>query len=123
YTYYRLQILENLKSSNPSQVEVAVPGGAAGGIRQMAIGAPTLDSGQEYVIFLWTSRSGLTQIIGLSQGLFRAMQTESGDAVLVRPAAEDLMLDAAGKIVDDRAVSMRLADLRTEIQSALGAGK
>ena len=123
YTYYQLQVLENLKSNSARQVEVAVPGGAAGGIRQMAVGAPTLSPGREYVIFLWTGRSGMTQIIGLSQGLFGVAHTQAGDTVLMRRAASELMLDPAGKIVKDQPASMRLADLRGEIRSALGAEK
>src|SRR5271166_6609582 len=63
-TYYQLQVLEGWKSA-VTQTEVAIPGGAVGGLRQMAAGSPTLKIGDEYVIFLWTSRTGLTQIIGL----------------------------------------------------------
>ena len=57
--------------------EVAVPGGVVNGIRQIVAGAPELKPGQEYVLFLWTSRSGLTQVIGLSQGLFKLSEEGS----------------------------------------------
>src|SRR5580704_11820147 len=76
YTYYRLHVLETARALeaakvNPGQdIEVAVPGGSVNGVRQVAIGAPELNAGAEYVVFLWTGKSGLTQIIGLSQGLF-----------------------------------------------------
>jgi hypothetical protein len=120
YTYYQVQILETLKAGGTAATVVAVPGGTAKGVRQMAAGAPTLNAGQEYILFLWTSRSGMTQIIGLSQGLFVAMQSEAGDTVLVRPAASELMLDQAGRVVADHGVTMKLADLKTEIQKALG---
>lgn len=119
YTYYQLQIEENVAGTAAS--EVAVPGGAAKGLRQMAAGAPTLVSGQDYVIFLWTSGSGLTQVIGLSQGLFNVMQDSSGNAVLVRPAASSPMLNASGDVVSDQAVTIKLNDLKTEIQNIRGA--
>jgi hypothetical protein len=122
YTHYQFQILETLKSGAGPFAEVAVPGGVAGGLREMVPGAPTLTVGQEYVIFLWTSRSGLTQVIGLSQGLFNVLQDAAGNAVLVRPAAPGLMLDRAGHVVDDAAVTMKLSDLRTEVQKILGPG-
>jgi len=86
-------------------------------------GAPSLNVGQEYVIFLWTSRSGLTQVIGLSQGLLSVKQTESGDAVLIRPAASDLMLDKNGHVVSDNTLMMQLSELRARIQRVLGVGK
>src|SRR5258708_22469310 len=71
YTVYHFETLESLKATDDSRTtDVAVPGGVAGGIRQVVAGAPSLRVGNEYVLFLWTSRSGLTQIIGLSQGGF-----------------------------------------------------
>lgn len=120
YTTYQLQVEETLAGpANESQV--AVPGGTAKGLRQMAAGAPTLTPGQEYVIFLWTSASGLTQVIGLSQGLFTVMQDSAGNAVLVRAAATSPMLDQSGNVVTDQPVTMKLSDLKTEIQKVRGA--
>jgi hypothetical protein len=125
YTYYQLQVIENMKSAPTSSMTqslaVAVPGGVAGGIRQMVAGAPALATGQEYVIFLWTSKSGLTQVIGLSQGLFAVTQNSAGAAVIVRPASISMMLNQSGQVVTDQPVSMTLTALRSEIQSVLGA--
>jgi len=119
YTYYQFQVLEALKSGG-ALTQVAVPGGIANGLREMVPGAPGMTTGQEYVIFLWTSKSGLTQVIGLSQGLFNILQDTSGNAVLVRPAASGLVLDHDGNVVNDTAVSMKLSDLRVEVQKVLG---
>lgn len=123
YTYYQLQVLETLKG-NPSgpQIEVAVPGGSAKGLRQPVAGAPALAAGGEYVIFLWTSRSGLTQVIGLSQGLYRVLPDSTGSANLVRPATTETMLDKNGKVVTDQAVTLKWTDVRTHIRQKLGAG-
>jgi hypothetical protein len=125
YTFYQIQILEVVKSSGASaqQMEVAVPGGSAKGVRQMVAGAPALQTNAEYVLFLWTSRSGLTQVIGLSQGLFSALYDSAGNAILVRPAASETMLDANGNPVSDPAVKLRWSDLRSRIRQDLGAGK
>jgi hypothetical protein len=123
YTYYQLQVRESWKPAGAQRLEVAVPGGTAGGFRQTAPGAPSLKMGGEYVIFLWTSRSGLTQVIGLSQGLFSVIEDASGDPVLARPAAAATMLDPSGKIVNDHAVTMTLGSLRSQIQQVLAAGK
>jgi len=124
YTYYQLQVIENMKpptSNMPQSLAVAVPGGVAGGVRQMVAGAPVLASGQEYVIFLWTSKSGLTQVIGLSQGLFAVTGNSAGVAVIVRPASISMMLNQSGQVVTDQPVSMSLTALRSEIQSVLGS--
>ena len=114
YTYFQLQVLETWKASPQNATEVAVPGGAVDGIRQSVNGAPELKTGQEYVLFLWTSRSGLTQVIGLSQGRFSVL----GDMVQ-RPPASELMLDRSGRPVEDRAVRLSIQDLRTQVLQSL----
>jgi len=126
YTYYTLQVIETLKSSSTQQsssqpTQVAIPGGVARGLRQMVAGAPVLTNGQEYVIFLWTSKSGLTQIIGLSQGLFVVTQDSNGNPVLARAASTGLMLNQSGQPVTDLPVTMSLGALKTEIQTVLGS--
>jgi hypothetical protein len=121
YTYFQLQVLENWKGQTIT--EVALPGGVADGVRQSVNGAPELKLGQEYVLFLWTSRSGLTQVIGLSQGLFKLSGEGSGGVVAQRPAASELMLSPSGIPVDDHAVSMQLSDLRASVLKTLRASK
>jgi hypothetical protein len=130
YTYFELQVIETWKAAGPTgqpTTEVAVPGGAFDGIRQSVTGAPELKPGQEYVLFLWTSRSGLTQVIGLSQGVFQLSEEGSaggkGVAVARRPSASELMLNRSGLPVDDRAVNMPLQDLRTHVRQALASAK
>jgi hypothetical protein len=81
-----------------------------------------MTNGQEYVVFLWTSKAGLTLVIGLSQGLFATTTDASGNPVLVRPAAVSQMLNASGQPVTDQPISMSLSALRSEIQTVLGAG-
>jgi len=118
YTHYQFQVTETLKAGPVQIADVAVPGGEWKGVRQLAAGSPELKAGQDYVIFLWTGRSGMTQVIGLSQGLFRVMQNENNQAVLVRGPSDSLMLDAQGRVVSDQGVTMKLSDLRTAIQKA-----
>jgi hypothetical protein len=123
FTFYQLQVLESWKSTGSQQIEVAVPGGAVGAIRQTAVGAPALNPGGEYVIFLWTSKSGLVQVLGLSQGLFMVKANTTGSPVLVRAAITDLMLDQAGQVVNPQAITMTLDDLRSRIQQVLAGMK
>ena len=124
YTVYQIEIVERWKGGGKSNpVQVAVPGGVAGGLRQMVAGAPSLRVGEHYVMFWWTSRSGLTQLIGLSQGLFNVKQSGAGEAAATRPAAGELMLDAGGHAVKDEAVSMKLSDLKAQVNRALAGEK
>ncbi|HEY6345596.1 MAG TPA: hypothetical protein VIY49_29200 [Bryobacteraceae bacterium] len=127
YTYYQFQVSQTFKPVGPAiqGLQVAVPGGAAQGIRQMVPGAPNISIGVDYVLFLWTSASsasGLTQIIGLSQGLFRMTSDPAGNAIIVRPASTEPMLDANGNAVTDQAMVFRWSDVLSQIQKAVGTG-
>ncbi len=117
YTYYRLAVLESFKGV--AQNEIAIPGGASGAYRQVVPGAPELASGQEYVIFYWTSKSGLTQVVGLSQGLFSERDDVKGNPLLLRPASPETMLNKEGKAIQDQAESLRLSDLRARVRLTL----
>jgi hypothetical protein len=111
--------MNDLKQTGILPAEVAVPGGVYGNLRQIGIGSPALTQGQDYVLFLWTARSGMTQVIGLSQGLFSLRQDGSGETVLNRPAIADQMLDKGGRPVTDTAVTMKWSDLRALILKTL----
>lgn len=118
FTVFNFETLERLKPGTPA-VEVAVPGGVAGGIRQVVAGAPTLRAGREYVMFLWTGGSGLTQLMGMSQGLFSVERPTGSDARASRAAAGEQMLDAAGRTVRDESLSMSLTELKAKIFKVL----
>jgi hypothetical protein len=119
YTYYQLNVSDILKQGAILPAEVAVPGGVYGNLRQIGIGSPKLTEGQEYVLFLWTGRSGMTQVIGLSQGMFTMTQDAAGATMLSRPAVSDQMLDKSGHAVNDVPVVMKWSDMRALIVKTL----
>jgi hypothetical protein len=114
YTHYSVQVLERWKgTSSSSRVDVAVPGGAVQKIRQTFPGAPALTQNAEYVFFLWTSPSGLTQILGLSQGLLNEQVDAGGSTQVVRGPTTEPILDSSGKPVTDSGFSMSLVEFRS----------
>jgi hypothetical protein len=114
YTHYLVQVLELWKGPAASQIDIVVPGGTADGFRQTIAGAPDLVNGQEYVMYLWTSRSGLTQVIGLSQGLF-----VSSNGMVTRPATSEHLLDARGVATVDSGMQMTLSAMKSRVTSVL----
>ena len=120
YTHYQLQVSERYKGTAQSTVDLSIPGGVANGIRQVWDGAPLLDSGAEYVIFLWTGKSGLTQVMGLTQGLFSVAQGGSKDPAVTRAASHDTMLDRnTHRAVQDETLTLALSGLKSQIAGAL----
>ncbi len=123
YTFYQGQVTNRWKGAGQASVEIAIPGGAANGLRQAFPGTPQLTEGKEYFLFLWTSKTGLTQIIGLTQGLFDITQDASGVYTVTRGATSNSMLDPrTGQLVKDQAIQMQLTDLGVRIAATLGKG-
>lgn len=119
YTCYRVAVASQWKGNNPKETEVCVPGGRFGGVVQTFSGAPKLDSGRQYLLFLWTPRGGLTQVVGLSQGVFELSSDAKGELVLRRGASHELMIDSSGKLVEDAPVSMRYREMVDRIRRTL----
>jgi hypothetical protein len=123
YTLSKVQVLERLKGADGSTVEVALPGGSQRGVRQSFSGTPELSGEREYILFLWTGKSGINHVIGLSQGLFVIAAGVNGEAVVHRAASGEVMIDPkSGRRVEDAAISMALSELRDRVDRALEGG-
>ena len=119
YTSYRLSVSATLKGTSVSTLQVAVPGGDYQGMHQAVAGSPGLQTGSEYVMFIWTAPSGSNYILGLSQGLFEVHTNASGAVVLTRGPAGTKVIDAAGSAAADNGVTLLLTNLQAKIaQSA-----
>jgi hypothetical protein len=114
FSHFQIQVTEVWKGHVGSSIDLAVPGGTFGGFQQSYSGAPLFTLGKEYVFFLWTSKNGVTQVIGLSQGLFGVNSLR-----VFRPATTEMLLDRRGHPVTDTDLVMQLSDLRTKVQAAL----
>jgi len=122
FTHYRIQVMEVLKGSASATLDVMVPGGILNGQQQVFAGAPTLATDGEYVLFLWTGRTG-TQIIGLTQGLFQLPKNATSKSYATRNATNELVLEpVTGRPVQDETLQIRLGDLKTRIAAVLGKG-
>jgi hypothetical protein len=123
YTHYTIQVTERLKGAGSNAVDVVVPGGVMNNVRQTFPGTPQLNTGDNFVFFLWTGRSGLTQIIGLTQGLFSIPKGASADPTTTRAASREVMLDAVtARQVKDETLVMSLSELRSRIANRLSGG-
>jgi hypothetical protein len=120
YTHYKLLVSETWKGS--AAPEVMIPGGVANGYRQSFPGVPALQTGAEYVLFLWKSpTTGITHVVGLSQGILNVTQQPGGSFYVSRPVIGETMLDAYGHPVRDQAVGMPLSDLKTRVSQTLAS--
>ena len=118
YTHYQIQISETLKGTKVA--EFVVQGGVANHMRQNFAGVPQFNVGDEYVFFLWTGKSGMTQIMGLTQGLFAVAQDGSADPTTTRNASHEVMLQRGTNLqVKDQTLVMTMSQLRAQIAAVL----
>jgi hypothetical protein len=119
YSHYQVQVTNTYKGTAARTWDVAVPGGAVNGVQQYFAGAPTLNAGQDYFLFLWTSKTGLTQVIGLSQGLFNVSSNSAGQLIVSRGATSETMLNSSGQIATDSGIQMTLSQMISRIQAVV----
>jgi hypothetical protein len=99
-----------------------VPGGTFNGLTQTFTGTPKFSAKDEFVLFLWVGRSGIPQIIGLSQGVFGVSNAAGNQVTVRREASTEVMLDSRGKQIRDEAVDTTLSDLKMRVSRALAGG-
>jgi hypothetical protein len=122
YSHYQIQVTNIYKGVSVGFLDLAVPGGVVNGVRQSVAGAPLLTPGQSYFLFLWTSKTGLTQVIGLSQGLFNVTTNSSGQLMVSRGATTETMLNTSGQVVTDSNIQMTMVQMQSRIQAVLAGG-
>ena len=123
YTRCSVAVTETWKGVPRSQVDFIVPGGRVRALSQTFTGTPKFNANEQYVLFLWIGRSGVPQIIGLSQGVFDVSVKIGGETTVRREATADVMLDSKGNQVRDEAVALSMSDLRRQVDRALAGGK
>lgn len=120
YTHYRIQVLDRWKGPAASEMDIVLPGGSVNGLRQTFPGMPRLAEGQEYLLFLWQSpTSGLTHVLGLSQGVFTVKSGDNGEVTASRGVNADTILDSDGRAVRQSALTLRLSDFRQRVGRAV----
>lgn len=120
YTHYKIGVSERWKGEPSAFEDVVMPGGTAADVRQVIAGTPILAQGGQYVLFLWRSHSGLTHVIGLSQGLLEVKRDSRGRLCAMRKASSEPMLEPGTHAqVKDEDISLKLNELRRRVSAAL----
>jgi hypothetical protein len=113
-----------LKGGPGSTVTVRVPGGQIGRYRNVMIGAPQLQPGEEAVLFLNASGPSIAHIFGLSQGLYRVkVDGRTGQRTVIPPVLV-ANGDAAQSVVrgDAKRRQLSLDEFATTVRQAMSGG-
>lgn len=121
YTVARVEVETSWKGAAAESIEVSSPGGVWQGMEQRFPGAPRLQNGQEYILFLWRGPSGRVQLTGFSQGVFEIYRDNAGMARVRREAvSEELLLpDGNGPQAASQQLDLPLSELDRLLRQAL----
>jgi hypothetical protein len=122
-TTVKVQVLERLKGSYSTTVDLVLPGGTVPGFRQRVTGVPELHIGEEHVFFLWTAPSGMVRLYGLAQGLLDLSTDAQGNSVVARGMVDAVLLNSRGTVVQDEPFSMKMSDFRSRLARSLDGAK
>lgn len=121
YTHYKVTVVQQWKGAAQTTLDVQIPGGAANGFRQIVPGAPQLATGQQYVLFLWTSRTGMISTLGFTEGVFNLLKDASGNVTVSQmPTTETVLSRTTGQPVNSAPLSMPLSQLVSAIAAGVG---
>ena len=113
-----------LKGGPGTTVTFRVPGGQIGRYRNVMIGAPQFQPGDEAVFFLSASGPSIAHIFGLSQGLFRvSVDARTGRRLVVPPVLVS-NTDQAQTVVrgDPARRQLSLDEFAATVRQAMSAG-
>lgn len=118
YTHYRVAVTERFKGADTKSFDVVLPGGSIGRTQQTYSGTPVFADNSDLVLFLWTSRAGLTHVIGLSQGVFQPTPDSTGAITLTRGAIREGMVDPqTGRPVVEPGMRISMQDFTSRVRA------
>jgi hypothetical protein len=122
YSHYTVQVSEQYKGTAAKSIDVVLPGGTIGRSQQTFSGVPSFPANTELVLFLWTSKAGLTHIIGLTQGIFQVSTDSAGQTIFSRESIRDGMIDGrTGRQATDDGLRFTAREFSTRVSR--GAAK
>lgn len=114
-TIVTLEVFEYLKGGLGDTLQFRVPGGVLGRYRNVVVGAPQFDLGQQVIVFLGARGPSIPYLLGLSQGVYRIERSESGAAMVTPPP---IMPGTIGPVVRGSAalIPAPLADFERHVR-------
>ncbi|MFN0102754.1 MAG: hypothetical protein ACKV2U_11770 [Bryobacteraceae bacterium] len=122
YSHYKVQVSEQFKGASSKTIDVVMPGGTIGRNHQTFSGVPTFPPDSDLVLFLWTSKTGLTHVIGLSQGILKVTKDATGQTIFSRESIREGIIDSrTGRPATDGGMRFTAAEFSSRVNR--GASK
>jgi hypothetical protein len=116
YSHYTVQVSEQYKGPSARMIDVVLPGGTIGRTQQTFSGVPAFSPDTDLVLFLWTSKSGLTHVIGLSQGIFQVSKDAAGQTIFSREAILEGLIDSrTGRSANDGGMRFTASEFASRV--------
>jgi hypothetical protein len=123
WTRTQFTVLEPLKGSLPSQIDVRLPGGRSGHLIVSIEAVPRFHAGEEGVLFLESLASGDYTVIGWALGSFRIHRNDrTGEETVTQDSSALPVFDPASRrFVTEGIRQLPLSEFRRRLATALRA--
>lgn len=118
WTEVVLQVDDRLKGESPGLVRVQTPGGQIGDFHIEAVGFPTFEAGERFVVFL-RQEGERVRVTGSRQGQYRIEKGADGAAMAVPAAGPEVLLIGRDGRRAAPAEPLLLDSLKNEIREAV----
>ncbi|MCB1018327.1 MAG: hypothetical protein KDC27_00295 [Acidobacteria bacterium] len=133
WTHYDIQVRTSLKGRPGPVLTLSEPGGEADGKHMQVVGAPRYEVGEEVVVFVAPTATGLLRTCGWGQGKFdvrasgqapsgRVVRSGVGAVTLVEPQGARAAKAAAAETFDGADLETFLGRIRAEVRSQQSGG-
>lgn len=120
YSHYSVQVTEQYKGPAAKMIDVVLPGGTIGRSQQTFSGVPVFQADTDLVLFLWTSKAGLTHIIGLSQGVFQVSKDGAGQTIFSRESIRDGLVNGqTGRPAADGGMRLTATEFSSRVRGGV----
>ena len=118
-TIVSLETEAYLKGSLGDVVQFRVPGGSFGRFRNIVVGAPQFTVGQRVIVFLGSRGPTIPYVLGMSQGVFRLVQSQ-GDWMVTPPP---IVATADGPVVRGTLRPSPLGEFERQVRALAGTAR
>jgi hypothetical protein len=120
WTFADVDLVETLKGSPPARIIVRLPGGRVGNLATHVDAAPSLQPGDEKILFLEKTRANDYAVTAWAEGAFRIGRNSRGEETVTQESSEIPVFDAVTRQFATQGIhNVPISDFRQRLAGVL----
>ena len=120
WTFADVDLVETLKGSPPARIIVRLPGGRVGNLATHVDASPSLQPGDEKILFLEKTRANDYAVTAGAEGAFRIGRNSRGEETVTQDSSEIAVFDVVTRRFATQGIrELPMSDFRQRLAGAL----